>query len=356
MSVAFPWRPPALDAPAARGASVHQDSLIKPPGSLGRLEAIPLQLAALQGDPRPRARPAACLLFAADHPVARRGVSAYPPEVTAAMVRSFVSGGAAASVLAAQVGVPLRVIDVGVAHPYALPPGAALAVLRHPVADLPAGDLAVEDAMPPSTYAAALQAGAEQALALPAGTRLLVLGEMGIGNTTAAAAVSAALLDAPPDMLVGPGTGVAGEALARKREVVAAAVQRVRGGDPHRVLQGVGGRELAAMVGAMAAAIAGRVAVLVDGFIAGAAALALVRLAPGFRAGLLFAHRSAEPGHERVLQALDARPLLDLGLRLGEASGALAALPLVDAACALHRDMATFAGAGVPDRDDPRAR
>jgi len=350
MPVHFPWRPPALDAPAAHAASVRQDSLTKPRGSLGHLETIPAQLAALQGDPLPRARPAACLLFASDHPVARRGVSAYPIEVTAAMLRNFATGGAAASVLAASLGVPLRVLDVGVTHAYALPPDAAVAVERHAVSAMPAGDLAVEDAMPLATYAAALQAGAEAVAALTADTRVLVLGEMGIGNSTAAAAVSAAILGVSADMLVGPGTGVHGDALARKREAVAAALRRLGKADPHRAVQGAGGREIAALLGAMAAAVAARIAVVVDGFIVVAAALALVRLDPGFRAGLLFGHRSAEPGHELVLQALEARPLLDLGLRLGEGSGALLALPLVDAACALHRGMATFADAGVPDR------
>ncbi len=350
MSSPVRWNIPDRDIAAADEARRRQASLTKPAGSLGMLEDLAIQLAAIQGGP-PASRPAEAVIFAADHPVVKHGVSAYPPEVTAAMVSNFVRGGAAASVLARRLGVGLSVVDVGVGAPYERDvsgPGARLR--RDPVADAAEGDLRVEDAMSASVLDGALAAGEAAIDALDAGTRVVILGEMGIGNTTVAAAVAAALLDRDAAELVGPGTGVDRPALARKTRVVRDAVARAHGADPLRVLQAVGGRELAAIVGAAGRAIERRMAVLVDGFIVSAALLVLVRLEPRTRPSLIFAHRSQEPGHALVLAALDARPLLDLGLRLGEASGALAALPLLDAACALHGEMATFADAGVPER------
>lgn len=333
-------------------ALARQGSLTKPPGSLGALEEIAVQLAAWQGRDRPRSRPAQALLFASDHPVARHGVSAYPPEVTAAMVANFTAGGAAASVASRSLGIPLRVVDVGVRSP--VQAGGPIELVRDPVADLPAGDLRTEDAMPEATYAAALAAGRRQVDSIPGDAALLILGEMGIGNSTAAAAVAASLLGISAREAVGPGTGVRGAALERKVQVVADAVARVGKASPHRAMQALGGRDLAAMMGAAARALERRMAVLVDGFIVTAALLPLLRLHPEARAGLVFAHRSAEPGHRRLLDALDARPLLDLGLRLGEGSGALAALPLVDLACALHDGMASFEEARVPGPAEPR--
>ncbi len=324
-----------------------QASLTKPPRSLGRLEELGAQLARLQRTDRPVARPAACVLFASDHPVAARGVSAYPIEVTRAMVANFARGGAASTVMCRQLGVAQHVIDVGVGG--APSPG----VHRAAVADLPVGDLVVAEAMPRATYLAALAAGAD-AIAALGDVRIVALGEMGIGNSTCAAAVGAAILGRPARELVGPGTGVAGAALAAKLAAVEAALARIgAGGGPlagHAAMQAVGGRELAALMGAMAAAAERRIAVLVDGFIATAAALAVCAVAPAVRPALIFAHRSREPGHARMLAHLDARPLLDLELALGEATGALAALPLCDLACAISGGMATFAGAGVPDR------
>jgi nicotinate-nucleotide--dimethylbenzimidazole phosphoribosyltransferase len=220
------------------------------------------------------------------------------------------------------------------------------------------GDLLHTDAMDPALYAAALRAGADEVDAQGPALRVLVLGEMGIGNSTAAAAVYAALLGGDPAQYGGPGTGVQGEALARKRRLLRTAVERALHAhpglqdDPHRALQTLGGRDIAAITGAMARAISRGVAVLVDGYIVGAAALALCRLDPGWRAGMIFAHRSAEPAHARALAAMQATPLLDLGMRLGEASGALVAFPLLEAACVLHAEMATFREAQVPDRED----
>jgi nicotinate-nucleotide--dimethylbenzimidazole phosphoribosyltransferase len=343
-------RIPELDLAAARSAMDRQSRLTKPAGSLGMLEEVAVKLAALQGTPLPRSRPAAALLFAADHAVTRHGVSPYPSAVTAAMVENFLRGGAASSVLCRQLGVPLRVVDVGVLRPPAFSPDEGISFRRAPVADEPGGDLRVEDAMSEATFQRALAAGAAEVDALPDEVRLVVLGEMGIGNTTAAAAVAALLLGRKAEEMVGRGTGVDDAGLARKVEVVGDAVRRLEGAGPERALQSAGGRELAALVGAAGRAIERRKAILVDGFIVSVAMLALERMAPGAREWMVFAHRSAEAGHRHVLEALGARPLLDLGLRLGEGSGALTALPLVDAACALHANMATFEEAGVPDK------
>jgi len=344
---------PAFDVASAALARAHQQRLTKPAGSLGLLEEIPVQLAGLQRTAMPSSRPAAAIVFASDHPVARHGVSAYPVEVTAAMLRNFVAGGAAASVLARELRVPLHIVDVGVQGSSYLTFNEHVRLVRAPVARDQVGDLRVEDAMTEATFARAVLAGASAVDALPAGVLVLALGEMGIANTTAASAVTAMLLDAQgaeADALVGAGTGVAGDALARKRAVVRDALARVgRVRSAAEAVRRLGGRDIAALFGAAARACERGMAILVDGFIVSAAVLALVRSAPATRRSFLFAHRSAEPGHRRVLEMLEARPLLDLGLRLGEASGALLALPLLDHACALHAGMATFESAGVPE-------
>lgn len=352
MTASLPvWSFPSPSERAHSAAMLRQARLTKPAGSLGTLESLAIQVAGWQGRELPRSRPAQVLLFAADHPVVRHGVSAYPQEVTAAMVANFVEGGAAASVSARHLGVPLRVVDVGVARPLPLPQAGStgqVSFVRHDVASMPVGDLRTEDAMTWETYRAALDAGRAEVDALPDDTAVLLLGEMGIGNTTAAAAVMASLLGLSAREAVGPGTGVSGVALERKVQVVRDAVSRVGPCEPHRAMQALGGRELAAILGAAARGLERRMVVLVDGFIVTSALLPLVRLHPEVKAGLVFAHCSAEPAHRSLLQALEARPLLDLGLRLGEASGALAALPILDAACALHGEMASFEGAKVP--------
>lgn len=343
------WTFPAFDLASAERARARQNVLTKPAGSLGLLEDTAVQLAGIQATDVPRSRPAAAILFAADHPVTRHGVSAYPSAVTAAMVQNFLAGGAAASVLTSKLGVPLRVVDVGVEHPYdASNVADGVSFRRAEVADAAVGDIRGEDAMSAPVYEAALAAGAREVDALGDDIRVLVLGEMGIGNTTVAAAVAAALLDCRAEEIVGAGTGVAGAALAAKIEVVREAAERAHGRAPHEIVASVGGREIAALIGAAARAIERRIAILVDGFIVSAAMLALTSMDARARESMLFAHRSRERGHHRVLQALDAQPLLDLSLRLGEGSGALTALPLLDLACELHNHMATFAGANVP--------
>lgn len=225
--------------------------------------------------------------------------------------------------------------------------------MRTPVADAgndELGDLIERDAMTGDVYDAALAAGAAAVDRLPANVRVLALGEMGIGNTTPASAVTAALLGLPAGDVVGPGTGLDDRGIASQAALIDRALARGDFREPHEVARALGGRDIAALVGAMGRAVERRVAVLVDGFIVGAAALVLCRAQPEIRCRLLFAHRSREPGHRRLLQALDAGPLLELDMALGEGSGALAALPLVDLACALHADMATFESVGVAYR------
>jgi len=338
-------------------ARARQAQLTKPRGSLGRLEELAAELAFIQGSPQPRARPAQAVIFAADHPVVRHGISAYPADVTRSMLRCFAAGGAAAAVLAARQQIPLSVIDVGVAEPLDEGYGshASCCILRSPMADLPAGDLRCEDAMPEPTLRAALDAGRSWADSLDTLPAVAIIGEIGIGNTTAASAVAAHLLACAPEEIVGPGTGLSPDAVERKCNVVRDALRRIEGCSSDEALGRIGGRDLAAMTGAMLAFEGSACAILVDGFIASTAALAACRRSPGLRAQLLFAHRSAEPGHTRILEELAARPLLDLEMRLGEASGALTAFPLLELACALHGEMSTFAESRVPDRPSATA-
>lgn len=329
-------------------AEQRQNSLTKPPGSLGQLETLAVQIASWQADPLPSTRPAAAVLFAADHGVTRHQVSPYPSSVTGAMLANFAHGGAAASVLAQQLNIPLHVVDVGVS---AAPANLQAMVVREPVANAPLCDLRVEDAMSVDVFEACVVAGraaVERLMPL----RVLLLGEMGIGNSTAAAVICAALLGGDPREFVGAGTGATGSLLDNKQRVVSEAVQRLGGETrPLEVLRRGGGREIAALYGAMHAALERRVVVVVDGFIATSAALVLLRQDVSALPGLVFAHVSNERAHRRVLGELGARPLLDLGMRLGEASGALSAFPLIELACALHGRMATFEQAQVPDRE-----
>ncbi|BAS29321.1 nicotinate-nucleotide--dimethylbenzimidazole phosphoribosyltransferase [Limnochorda pilosa] len=340
---------PPLNRRAARDAYVRLCRLTKPRGSLGRLEAVVVRLAAITGEPLPRVEPASILVFAGDHGVALRGVSAYPPEVTGQMLENFRSGGAAISVLARRLGAELTVVDAGVRKAPAVS-----GVLRRSLGE-GTQDITLGPAMDRATALASIAVGWEVAKeALDRGARLLVPGEMGIGNTTAAAAVASALTGLSPRLLVGRGTGLGQEGLQRKRAAVEAALaaNRPDPADALDVLARVGGFELGGIAGAFLAAAFHRRPALVDGFIASAAALLAERLAPGARRFWIAGHRSAERGHRRVLRALRLRPLLELGLRLGEGTGAALALELVSAACTLQREMATFDEAGVSDREE----
>jgi nicotinate-nucleotide--dimethylbenzimidazole phosphoribosyltransferase len=320
------------------------DDKTKPPGSLGALEAWAVQLAGIQGTLTPRITRARVLVFGADHGVAAEGVSAYPPQVTGEMMRNFSRGGAAINVLTRANDLEIEVIDVGVDADLAQLPGITHAAVRRGSANL-LRTAAMTDAE--CEAAVAVGRSAVQRAAGD-GVQAIGLGEMGIGNTTAAAAVLSALTGAAPAVTVGRGTGVDDARLAHKRDVVTRALARhATRTTPMGILAALGGLELAAIAGAALEAPRHGIAVVADGFISTVATLAAVRRDPSIRGHLFFAHRSAEAGHAVALDALDARPMLDLGLRLGEGTGAALALPLLRAAAAVMAEMATFAGAGV---------
>jgi nicotinate-nucleotide--dimethylbenzimidazole phosphoribosyltransferase len=317
------------------------DAKTKPVGALGRIEALAAQIARAQGSLAPRMERCTLVIFAADHGIATEGVSAYPQAVTREMLGNFLAGGAAANVFAATLGVEVRVVDAGVAGVPLQHPGLIARRIGAGTANLLHGP-----AMTAEACARALAAGAE--IARDAAGEAFAAGEMGIANTAAAAVLAHRLTGLALERLVGRGTGLDDAGLAHKRAVLAAAAARVPGPlDPRAALAEFGGFEIAMMAGAMiAAAQAGRI-VLVDGFIATAAATAALALAPGIRPALVFCHRSAEAGHGALLDWLGARPILDLEMRLGEGTGALLAWPLLRAAAAMLRDMASFADAGV---------
>ncbi|MBS7792851.1 nicotinate-nucleotide--dimethylbenzimidazole phosphoribosyltransferase [Roseococcus sp. SDR] len=328
-----------MDFEAALRAKI--DGKTKPLGALGRIEALAAQVARVQHSLTPRMERGRLILFAADHGIAAEGVSAYPAEVTRQMVLNFLAGGAAANIFARQAGLPVAVVDCGVAG----------APIEHPA--LIARRLASGTAN--SRHGPAMTADQRDA-ALALGRELagegefdaLCLGEMGIGNTSAAALLAAKITGQPVAGFIGRGTGVDGAGLARKQAVLEAAAARTAPRlAPAEALAEYGGFEIAAMAGAMLGAAEARRLVLVDGFIAGAAALVALGLEPGIRENLVFAHRSAEQGHAALLAALGAEPLLDLGLRLGEGSGALLAWPLLRAAAAMLNEMASFESAAV---------
>jgi len=338
---------PGISLPDRDAALARQAELTKPAGALGRLETLAIGLAGLQQRERPKAERVPIIIFAGDHGIAAQGVSAYPQEVTIAMMANFASGGAAISVLARELGSPLEVVDAGTLAESPLP-GIIIDKPRRGTRDF-----SKEEALAPADVGFAFACG-ERAVTRAASCDLLILGEMGIGNTTTAAAIAAALLGTSPDRLAGSGTGLDPAGRDRKARVIAAALAHHDLGAANaaveRVLCAVGGLEIAAMSGAIIAAAQRRIPILIDGFIVSVAALAAVLLNPSCRPFLIFSHRSAEQGHRVVLDALEARPLLDLDLRLGEGSGAALALPLVRLACALHNGMATFAEAAVPGR------
>ena len=345
-----------MTADAARRAL---DAKTKPPGSLGTLEAVAIRLAALQGTLRPRIDPARAVVFAADHGVTSERVSPYPSAVTAQMVRLFARGGAAVTVLARAAGCAVEVVDVGVDADLLDVQGDGGAEVVHAKVRCGTRNLAREPALTSGERDAAMAAGRAAARRAQAdGIRTLLLGEMGIGNTTAAAALLSALTGHAPAETVGRGAGVDVAGLERKRAVVAKALERhaasADGGDVAAALASLGGLEIAALVGAILEGARLGLALVVDGFIVTVAALAAVRLEAAAAQGLFFAHRGAEAGHALALDACaaagcEARPLLALDLRLGEASGAVAALPLLRPACALF-EMATFAEADLSVR------
>ncbi len=320
---------PGPDEAAAARVAEREAQLTKPAGSLGRLEEIAAWLARWTGQAQPRVLRPAVAIFAGAHGVTARGVSAFPDAVNRAMLENFAAGGAAINQLCAAQDIGLQVFDLAI--------------------DMPTPDITTAAAMTERECAGSFAFGME---AIAVGTDLLCVGEMGIGNTTIAAAIHAALFGGGGAAWVGPGTGVDEAGLSRKIEAVEAALAFHRGhlSDPLEVLARVGGREIAAIAGAIVAARHQRIPVLIDGYVTTAAAAVLHAIDPGSIAHCMAAHRSAEPAHGRALDRIGLKPLLDLGMRLGEGSGAALAVGVVKAAVACHTGMATFAQAGVPEK------
>jgi len=340
----------ALDAGAMADATALQARLTKPAGSLGRLESLGMQLAGIAGQsPPPLPAPAAVAVFAGDHGVVARGVTPWPSDVTGQMVANICAGGAAINVLARQAGASVLVVDVGVLDEL----DGADGLLRRKVRPGTA-DIAVDAAMSVDEASAALDVGAEVAADLVAGgARCLVTGEMGIGNTTPAAALIAVLTGRAPADVTGRGTGITDAMLARKVAVIDAALARHSGeiaDGPRSTLAAIGGLEIAALAGFIVGGAAARVPVMVDGVIADAALLVAAAMVPATVDRCIAGHRSTEPGATAALAHLGLEPLLDLGLRLGEGSGACLALPTVEAAARVLREMATFDSAGITER------
>ena len=330
----------AAGAEAAAAARGLHDRLAKPRGALGRLEELGIRLADMAGTcPPPVPEPAVVAIFAADHGVVAEGVTPWPQEVTARMVAAFGRGRAAISVLAGHAGAAVTVVDVGMAAPVAATTGVLDRKVRAGTANL-----AVEAAMTEDEARRALDAGAEEAAtSVSNGARCLITGEMGIGNTTAAAALVAGFTGRPPAEVTGRGTGIDDATWARKVAAIERALQRT-GCDagPLRLLAGVGGLEIAALAGYVVGGAAAGVPVLLDGLIAGAAALTAMALVPGVQRWCVAGHRSPEPGATAALDHLGLDPLLDLGMRLGEGTGAVLALPLLQAAARVLREMDTL--------------
>lgn len=320
----------------------HQAQLTKPPGSLGRLETIAVDFAGWQATARPALQRIAVRVFAADHGVSRRGVSAFPPEVTAQMIANFCAGGAAISVLSEALGADFSVVNLGTFEPVPAAPGLCNLQLAPG-----SGDFTTAEALPGQLLQLCLDAGRDQVEELDCD--LFIAGEMGIGNTTSAAALCAGQLGWNALAACGRGTGIDDATLARKAGLIdqALAFHRPDPGQPLRTLQCLGGLEIAAMCGAYLRCGQRGIPVLVDGFIATAAALLATAINPGLRPWLLAAHCSNEHAHERVLEAMGLKPLLKLDMRLGEGSGAATAVPLLQCALRLHNGMATFADAAV---------
>jgi len=321
---------PGPDAAAVAAFRERDAQLTKIPGSLGRLEEIAELVAAYGGKTPPKIEKPLVAVFAANHGITAQGVSAFPAEVTKQMVANYAAGGAAINQICMSSDLGLKVFELAL--------------------DFPTPDISEADAFDEVGCAATMAFGMES---LAGGTDLLCLGEMGIGNTAVASAIYLALFGGKAEDWVGPGTGVTGAGLVHKAEVVARAVARIGGeSDPFEILRRLGGREIAAMVGAILGARVQKVPVVVDGFVTSAAAAVVFALDPTAIDHCIFSHVSAEPAHRRALAAMGKTPLFDLGMRLGEGTGAAIAASIVRAACATHAGMATFTEAGVSNKDD----
>ncbi|QXL83176.1 nicotinate-nucleotide--dimethylbenzimidazole phosphoribosyltransferase [Comamonas sp. NLF-1-9] len=336
---------PAIDDPDLDARLQRKiDGKTVPHGALGQLAALARRIALILGTLEPRLVEPQLVVFAADHGIAARGVSAYPSDVTWQMVGNFLAGGAAVSVLARQHGITQTVVDCGVRHDFAPAEGLVIRKIAHGTADSSSSPAMTRD-----QCAQALANGMQLLKDLPGNA--LLLGEMGIGNTSAASLLVARLAGLDIAQVVGAGTGLDAEGIARKTAVLRGALARHAGAsEPLDALAALGGFEIATMVGAIVQAASERRVIVVDGFIASSAVLVAMRLAPAVLQRCVFAHRSDERGHDRLLQWLGAQPLLDLHLRVGEGSGAALAWPLLESACRILNEMASFESAGVSDK------
>lgn len=339
-----------LDREAMAKAQARQNLLTKPQGSLGRLEELSIQLAGIQGRPIPQIKHKAIITMAGDHGVVAEGVSAYPQGVTAQMVYNFLSGGAGINVITRQVGARIIVVDMGVATEL----GANPRLLSSKVA-LGTQNMALGSAMTSQQAVKAIETGIEVvATEVAKGLDIVGTGDMGIGNTTASSAICAVMMGKPVAEVTGRGTGIADKQLARKIQVIdrALVVNCPNSARPLDVLAKVGGFEIGGLAGVMLAAAAHRIPVVIDGFISGAAALIATALSPELRNFLIAAHVSAEVGHHLLLRYLGLKPLLDLGMRLGEGTGAALGIFLAETAARVLGEMSTFVEAGVSERNE----
>lgn len=327
----------------------RQNSLTKPPGSLGRLEEVAVQLSAMQQTIAPEINKIKITVFAADHGIAAENVSAFPQVVTLEMVKNFSRGGAAISVLAKQLGADLEVVNLGTVSEHDAMPGVVIQRIAPGTQNF-----RQQAAMSQGQLLEALNTGkqaVERAIANAAD--LFIGGDMGIANTTSATAIACALLNEKAENLAGPGTGLDKDGISHKASVIEQSIELHKNSlkTPLDVLQHLGGFEIAALCGAYIACAQNGLAILVDGFISSVAALAAIKINPQVRQWMFYSHASAEPGHAKIMDAMQAKALLDLGLRLGEASGAASAVPLMRLACALQNNMATFEQASVSNKD-----
>ena len=329
-------------------AKKRQINLTKPPGSLGYLEEIAIKLTSLQGCLRPEVQNIQITIFAADHGIALEGVSAFPQVVTTEMIKNFSRGGGAINVLARSLDAQLEIINLGTVHDIG-----SLENVRHHPLGLGTQNFLYEPAMRDDQLVNALQFGRQAVRrAVSVNTHLFIGGEMGIGNTTSASTLSCILLDVAPKLMAGPGTGLDTHGVSHKKDIIERAIHfhREQSKTPLEALRCVGGFEIAALVGAYIHCAQIGLPVLIDGFISSVAALTAERICSNVKNWFLFSHISAEPGHRLILDALQAKPLLDLNLRLGEGSGAAIALPILRMACHLHNEMATFSEAQVSQK------
>ncbi|MGP7817181.1 nicotinate-nucleotide--dimethylbenzimidazole phosphoribosyltransferase [Niallia sp. 01092] len=337
-----------VDKEMGKQVQRYIDTLTKPPGSLGRLEEMAVQLAEITSEAFPVVTPPGVIVFAADHGVVKEGVSAFPQEVTAQMVLNFLQGGAAINVFSKQIGAAFEIVDVGVAANID-----ADGVIQRKVR-YGTENFCEQDAMTREEAEKAIAVGCERAEAMiKQGVKCLILGEMGIGNTTASSAILAVLSGKNIDKLVGQGTGIAAEKVQHKQTVISRAIaaRMPDRNDPIDVLAKVGGLEIAAMTGAMLAGAAHRIPILVDGFICTVAALLTKEICSLASEYMIVGHRSVEMGHNIAIELLGKKPILDLGLRLGEGSGAAIAFPIVQSAALMVREMATFHSAGISNNE-----